>query len=472
MATTNVVASKLSPVRLDISDDEDSYEPSNEDNADLSPEPAPVPTGDQENVIDPLDYIDHNHPLRPKRKSLILDAPKTLERFRYHAEFWFEVLLIMNKRAKMNQGSTSDLMLKDEVVRMTSEVQEAYRRREVAEAKVIELTARLAALQEKYDREQTLMAQLKSRPTAASAHNQRETRNHTLSMTPAPMRTTPEGMHDNPKFPDAPVFSGNRASFDAWTDKVRDKLSNSAAQYPTEYHRIAYIKSRTEGTAYQQIRAQCQPDHPRTFETAEELLTALEKIYGDKNRRSRAINELRTLRMGRKTFDDFYTDFARCAAEIGYSDDAVTPLLENAISDELAGQVIGLSKPSDYYDLVDFYREVDHQMRDYDKRVANRARSSRPASQTDRSRTARPTTDTNTRPEGYRPNATERALLAQHGRCYKCGEHGHRIGECRNPQMKEMPRLSARPQNKLNKATVGSDDDDDDKTIVEGKEES
>lgn len=71
--------------------------------------------------------------------------------------------------------------------------------------------------------------------------------------------------------------------FDSWKDKVRDKLSNSSAQYPTESKRIAYICSRTDGVAYQQIRAQCQPEHPRSFQTAEESLEALEKIYGDKN---------------------------------------------------------------------------------------------------------------------------------------------------------------------------------------------
>jgi hypothetical protein len=107
------------------------------------------------------------------------------------------------------------------------------------------------------------------------------------------------------------------------------------------------------------------------------VLESLDKIYGDKNKRSRAINELRILRMGRRTFDDFYADFARCAAEIGYADDALTPLFENAISDELSRQVIGLPKPSDYYDLVDFYREIDHHMRDYDKRISSRQRNSR-----------------------------------------------------------------------------------------------
>lgn len=350
-----------------------------------------------------------------------------------------------------------------------------------AENKVAELTRRLAALQKERDRDQAIIAYLDSKSRTIERRLSRED-----DVSPMPQRevseaarsddtrrmipsTTRGHLHDNPKFPDAPVFSGDRAMFDSWKDKVRDKLANSAAQYSTETQRIAYIKSRTDGVAYQQIRAQCQPEHPRSFQAADDVLSVLEKIYGDRNRKSRAITELRTLKMGKRPFDDFYEEFARCAAEIGYSDDALTPLLENAISDELARQIIGLQKPTDYYDLVDFYREIDHQMRDVDKRVFNRTRNARPTPPTDRTRTTRTPAVTSARVEGYIPTAAERALLSQHGRCYKCGEHGHRIGECRNPQMKEMPRLSARPQNKLNKATVDSDDDE---TVVEGKEES
>jgi hypothetical protein len=205
------------------------------------------------------------------------------------------------------------------------------------------------------------------------------------------------------------------------------------------------------------------------------VLSALDKIYGDKNKRNRAINEFRTLRMGKRAFDDFYVDFARCAAEIGYSDDALIPLLENAISDELTRQVIGLKKPSDYYELVDFYREIDNQMRDYDKRMANRFRGPRitpstPSTpSTERPRPTQPTPAASSRLDSYKPTAADRALLSQHGRCYKCGEHGHRIGDCTNPQMKEMPRLPARLVSKLHRATVDSDDDE---TVVEGKEES
>jgi hypothetical protein len=393
----------------------------------------------------------------------------------------------MQTRAKINQSRTTDQTLRDENLRLAGQVQELRRERtlalsqkDAAEAKIAHLNQEAEKLKKERDRDQVMIAHLSSRHRTAEArvperiddsplHETTETPgiNTTRRTTTRHPSTIPEEPHNNPKFPDAPIFSGDRATFDSWKDKVYDKLHNSFAQYPTDYHQIAYVKSRTEGGAYQQIRAQCQPGHARAFQTADEVLNALEKVYGDRNKRARAIDEMRTLKMGRRPFDDFYTDFARCAAEIGYADDALIPLLGNAISDELVGKVIGLQKPSDYYDLVDFYREIDHQMREHDRRVSNRLRASRPAPSTDQTKTLRLTPGGTFRPEGYRPNPAERALLAQHGRCYKCGEHGHRIGDCTKPQMKEMPRLSARSTNKLNKATVDSDDDE---TVVEGKE--
>ncbi|KAJ5818011.1 hypothetical protein N7474_003602 [Penicillium riverlandense] len=57
------------------------------------------------------------------------------------------------------------------------------------------------------------------------------------------------------------------------------------------------------------------------------------------------------------------------------------PLLENAISNKLERQVIGLQKPTDFYDLVDFYRDVDHEMRNCERRLPNREASARTSPQ-------------------------------------------------------------------------------------------
>lgn len=470
MATMDATIRESLSAPIDISDDEDSYQPSNDGNQ--KPSPPPDNSSHSTTGINALDYVNPNHPLFPRRSHTLDSAEDLRNRVRYHSAFWWDVIVAMHEQAQPGMAQNVNQTLRVEIAQLKKEIGALRKERNVvtternSEAELSQLKSKIARLQKEQEQDKAIIKYLEGEHRHSLTPSTREEEDIRRT---ALRSSTADGLHNNSKFPDAPLFSGDRASFDSWKDKILDKLANSAAQYPTEEHRIAYIKSRTDGTAYQQIRAQCQSDHPRPFQTAEDVLAALEKIYGDKNKRNRAINELRTLKMNKRHFDDFFADFARCTAEIGYSDDALVPLLENAISDELAGQVIGLKKPSDYYELIDFYRDIDHQMRDHEKRMANRTRNPRPAQQLDRPRTTRPTGETTTRPEGHRPTAAERTLLAQHGRCYKCGEHGHRIGECKNPQMKEMPRLPTRPQNKLNEATVDSDDD---KTVVEGKEES
>ncbi|KAM3518660.1 hypothetical protein MY4038_010031, partial [Beauveria bassiana] len=377
--------------------DNEEYEPSNEGDRASQTEAEVAPRLGFE-IIDAFNYVRRDHPERPTRKPCTLSGPSQLYSLKNDRHFWWDVLLAMNKRAQANMDQEADQTIRDEVIRLAEENREL--RREIdrlaadktfSERKADEFEKKLEAAQKGRERDQTIIAHLGSQPRAARVQSQNDEdserpqrrteftsiRDETTRRTTSRFPSVNWEPHNNPKFPDAPVFSGDRRAFEAWKDKIRDKLDNSAAQYPTEQQRIQYIRSRTEGSAYEQIRAQSRPEHPRCFLTAEEMLQALEKVYGDRNKRARAMNELRTLRMGRKTFDDFYADFARCAAEIGYADDAMIPLLENAISDDLARQIIGLQKPTDYFDLVDFYREIDHQMRDYDRRAGFRSRGQR-----------------------------------------------------------------------------------------------
>ena len=87
------------------SDDEDSYQPSNDDNHEDNFDDTPKTVAafrDATETIDALDYIATDHPLRPARKSLVLDHPRTLNRFRNHPEFWWKILVAMQKQAKIN----------------------------------------------------------------------------------------------------------------------------------------------------------------------------------------------------------------------------------------------------------------------------------------------------------------------------------------------------------------------------------
>jgi hypothetical protein len=210
------------------SDDEDSYEPSNddnhEDNLDDNHENTAA-VGDATEIINPLDYIAADHPLRPARKSLILDNPRMLNRFRNHPEFWWEVLLAMQKRAKTNQSRNTDQMLRDEILQLADQVQDLRRERTTAlaqkddaEAKTVHLNREMEKLKRERDQDQAMIVHLSSRHRTVEVripervddsplHETIETPrvNTTRRTTTRHPSTLPEEPHNNPKFPVAPI---------------------------------------------------------------------------------------------------------------------------------------------------------------------------------------------------------------------------------------------------------------------------
>jgi hypothetical protein len=72
------------------SDDEDSYESSNddnhEDNFDDTPETMAT-SGDATETIKALDYVAADHPPRSARTYLVLDHPQKVKRLRNYPEF-------------------------------------------------------------------------------------------------------------------------------------------------------------------------------------------------------------------------------------------------------------------------------------------------------------------------------------------------------------------------------------------------
>ncbi|KAF7514577.1 hypothetical protein PCG10_005497, partial [Penicillium crustosum] len=192
-------------------------------------------------------------------RSSVLDRAQQLARLRHHFEIWWDVMLAMDKQAKMNTNQVTDDVIREEVIRLGEDNRELRRerdrmtvQRDLAEKRVEELTLKLdGACRERDQSILTVMNTARqSMPVPGRNNNSRVPRRESSHLP----YNSPERFN-NPKFPDAPVFSGDRGAFDSWRDKVQDKLMNSAAQYPNEEQRIAYIRSRTDGIAYQQIRA-------------------------------------------------------------------------------------------------------------------------------------------------------------------------------------------------------------------------
>ncbi|KAJ5111904.1 hypothetical protein NUU61_001534 [Penicillium alfredii] len=138
---------------------DDDYQPSNEEDGRLPPEnKITAPT------IDAFDYVSPNHPLCPTRAICVLDSAQQLARLRHHFEFWWDVLVAMDKQAKMNTNNVTDQRIR-EVIRLGEENRELRReqdymtvQRDMAEKRVEGLISKLDGAYRERDRDQSIIA--------------------------------------------------------------------------------------------------------------------------------------------------------------------------------------------------------------------------------------------------------------------------------------------------------------------------
>jgi hypothetical protein len=89
-------------------------------------------------------------------------------------------------------------------------------------AEVAKLSKKLERLQKEREQDKTVIAYLESERRRSVSPAIHEVRADHDRRTPRDTSETLKRLHVNPKFPDAPVFFGDRAKFESWKDKVRD----------------------------------------------------------------------------------------------------------------------------------------------------------------------------------------------------------------------------------------------------------
>ena len=91
---------------------------------------------------------------------------------------------------------------------------------------------------------------------------------------------------------DPDKFSGKKddqIEFDTWKSNIETKLKVDSPLFDDENHKIFYVFSRTSSEAQDQIRDRVDNDY---FNTAKEVLKALEAVYGDPHKAIKAEAEL------------------------------------------------------------------------------------------------------------------------------------------------------------------------------------
>jgi hypothetical protein len=125
----------------------------------------------------------------------------------------------------------------------------------------------------------------------------------------APIHTTSK---PRPSLPHPPTFSGNKSQWRGWKLEMEGKIEEDALAIGSLRAQLRYIFMRLEGAAktnvttfYEMQLSQESPDPCR-------LLERLDILYGERNRKQKAIQNLHSIRQREdETFISFYPRFKK-----------------------------------------------------------------------------------------------------------------------------------------------------------------
>ncbi len=195
-----------------------------------------------------------------------------------------------------------------------------------------------------------------------------------------------ENKNDHHKFvklPNSLIFIETDDSiWETWNIKIADKLDVNADHYSTEKIRIAYVISRLEDDADQQIYAKRRVDAFSFYQSLSELLKHLKEIYEDQNLIRKCRREYVALKQLNKFFSSFYSKFTRIFSFLNYDDvtlmndiqDKINNRLQNALSVCLI-EFSSLDKLKIFLQGVNNKQRVNYQLRDEQRTVKSIAAS-------------------------------------------------------------------------------------------------
>ena len=253
-----------------------------------------------------------------------------------------------------------------------------------------------------------------------------------------------EGTRRSTKLPDPPVLTdGKDPDYDLWARRMKSKLEANADHYPTESLRMAYLATRVEGTASLHLAPRMREDAKNPFNTAEEMIETLKKVFGDPNRRQTAMNDYRKLYQRNDPFNKYWVEFQRLTAEIGINDDdLVRNDFKEKLHPDLRRALMGVEE-TDLQKLANKCIGLETELQSIKASEARASRFKNKSQGTTPSILPLNTTTPTYKPPFQGPKrelTADQNTLRQEGKCFFCRKPGHISPYCpdRNKSVKNF----------------------------------
>ena len=264
------------------------------------------------------------------------------------------------------------------------------------------------------------------------------------------------------KLPTLDKYTGKRSEWDEWHLTAKNKLAVDGEAIGTNLDQFMYIFSRLGGDAAKTVSTKAQTLSDNRSGNGASFLAYLDTVYGDPNKRSRALQALYNMKQkNHESFAAFLPKFESTLANAGGSelpDEQKISLLKNALNDALRMQLVGLTGEA----TTVWTKYVSH-LQTVSSDLASLQHSHKKAVLPTEVGTARdkdtmdwePTRSSNTT-AGSRKRAkwVSKETLdfrMQKNLCLRCGRPGHRAADC-----SFLPPI--RPTTKVNNVNITKED--------------
>ncbi|KAI2479944.1 Retrotransposon gag protein [Pyrenophora tritici-repentis] len=166
----------------------------------------------------------------------------------------------------------------------------------------------------------------------------------TAKASDSPIYTAPK---PRPSLPHPPTFGGNKSQWRGWKLEMEGKIEEDALAIGSLRAQLRYIFMHLEGAAKTNVTTFYETQLRQDLLNPCQLLKRLELLYGERNRKQKAIQNLHSIRQREdETFISFYPRFEKEIANAnaeGWDDDAKISYLRNALSNKMRDRLVGLS---------------------------------------------------------------------------------------------------------------------------------
>jgi hypothetical protein len=213
----------------------------------------------------------------------------------------------------------------------------------------------LQKIEDMSDREKETSARMKiletSRQVPGRMADAAPTPTTTMTTTPTAEASDPPiyaAQKPRPSLPHPPTFSGNKSQWRGWKLEMEGKIEEDAPAIGSLKAQLRYIFMRLEGAAKTNVTTFYEMQLRQVSPNPCQLLERLELLYGERNRKQKAIQNLHSIRQREdETFISFYPRFEKEIANAnaeGWDDDAKISYLRNALSNKMRDCLVGLSR--------------------------------------------------------------------------------------------------------------------------------